>query len=111
MACFQIAVDGKREVRKASEGPTGKSIEFLLRWAFELPKSRARKAQFRVAVQADLGGPVLRAKIIRFPCGLAQERRTSTQGRPDIVGRGPIEADDPTVWTGRALQAKSAEWQ
>jgi hypothetical protein len=38
--------------------------------AFEPPKSRARKIRFRVAVQADLGGPVLRAKIIRFPWNL-----------------------------------------
>ena len=99
MACFQIAVDGKREVRKASEGPTGKSIEFLLRWAFELPKSRARKAQFRVAVQADLGGPVLRAKIIRFPCvldwWLLASSRLDTRGVRVVtnVGRDAMDAN------------------
>jgi len=39
----------------------------FLTMSFEPPKSRARKIEFRVAVQGDLGRPVLRAKIIRFP--------------------------------------------
>jgi hypothetical protein len=61
---------GWKEGSAQAADPTGKSVEFsdlaLLAVKSELPKSRARKIQFRVVVQADLGGPVLRAKIIHF---------------------------------------------
>jgi len=87
--------------------------------AFERPKSRARKIRFRVAVQADLGRPVLRAKIIRFPCVLdwwlltssrldKRGGRVVTNAGRDAMDAGNVDktsdvaADGEVVWSWRS---------
>jgi hypothetical protein len=87
--------------------------------AFEPPKSRARKIRFRVTFQADLGRPVPRAKIIRFPwardwwllvssrLGKRGVRVVTNVGR-DAMDAGGVDttsdaaADGEIVWSWRS---------
>jgi hypothetical protein len=75
-------------------------------------KSHARKTQFRVAVQADLGGPVLRAKIFRFPCPfnwwlLASSRLDKRGVR--VVTNARWDAMDAAVSKRRATLRRTAK--
>jgi hypothetical protein len=80
--------------------------------AFEPPKSRARKIRFRVAVQADLGGPVLRAKIFRFPWNLdwwlLAASRLDKRGVRVVTNAGR-DAMDAAVSTRRATLRRTAK--
>jgi hypothetical protein len=102
---------------------SSKSVAFcalaFLAAAFEPPKSRARKMKFYLTIQPDLGRPVPRAKIIRFPCAhdwwlLASSRLGKRGGRVvtnagrdamdarNVDTTSDIAADGEVVWSWRS---------